>query len=512
MEREPPKVPPAFTRNQDGKPDLRIWLSQTLVDIVPRFVLDHTGHLLAANQSFADLFALPGPFLLPYSELVPHRWPPFCLDGQRFTQFFQREAESQGCLVTTHRCLEHSPCFALSWRPWQSSNGKTVYQGWASSVNYPTPSHPPLHFQNAHRLILSILSCIPDPVFIKNETGVYSLVNPAFAEYIGLPVSAVLGKTDFELLSPEVARQCLATDQKVIHTHQSQEYEHTIKDTKGQLHHIRVRKSPLFTSKGDFIGILGTCLDITDQKRQSLQGEQVETLLLQKDRQLEQISHDLKSTLSAMIEVLANLLNSVERKIATHHPPSIDELEMLSVTLDTTKYLFRLASELQQSCHHSGEKNNFTDNNIINLSALVKQVVNLNTPYAKKKQIRLSANYPDPCHLRADADRIREVLDNLINNAIKFSRPRSEVSVDVTVTESKIHLQVTDHGPGLTKEDQERLFQRFTTLSAKPTGGESSTGLGLSIAKMLVEQHSGRIWAENHPGKGAAFHVEWPAP
>lgn len=517
MENGPQRVPSGVgKRQQDGKPDLRIWLSQTLMDLVPRFVLDHTGHLLAANQAFADLFALPGPFLASSSELVPHHWPPFCLDGERFSHFFRKDPHAPGCLVTPHRFQEHSPCFALCWRPWQMVDGKILYQGWASAINSPTCAQPSLHFHNSHRLIFAILSCIPDPVFVKNESGVYSLINPAFSHRIGLPISAILGKTDFELMTAPIARQSMEIDQKVIHTHLTQEYEQQETDSDGQTRLYQIRKSPLLTTKGDLVGILGICRDVTELRKQakSMQDIQIgaEHVLLEKAELLELASHDLKSPLSAMVEVLATLQKSLQMKAETKQTPSAEDMDMLEVSLGSTEHMLRLVSDLLQTYRIQHGKPAAQNGEVINLSALVKQVIDLNTPHARKKRIKLNTSYPEPCHLRADADRIREVLDNLVNNAIKFSKPRSEVSIDVEVTGDKVHLQVTDHGPGLTEEDQEKLFQRYTPLSAKPTGGESSTGLGLCITKKLVEQHSGRIWAENRPGEGAAFHVEWPAP
>lgn len=73
-----------------------------------------------------------------------------------------------------------------------------------------------------------------------------------------------------------------------------------------------------------------------------------------------------------------------------------------------------------------------------------------------------------------------------------------------------MELAIRDQGPGLTTEDQKRLFGKFQRLSAKPTGGESSTGLGLSIVELLVRKHGGRIWAESEPGQGSTFRVELP--
>jgi signal transduction histidine kinase len=117
-----------------------------------------------------------------------------------------------------------------------------------------------------------------------------------------------------------------------------------------------------------------------------------------------------------------------------------------------------------------------------------------------------------------------QVLDNLISNALKYSPHGKNVFVRITKTEvqtvndddesvrvfSYIRFAVQDEGPGLSALDKEKLFQKFTRLSARPTGGEYTTGLGLSIVKKMVEAMHGRVWCESEFGKGATFIVELP--
>jgi len=109
-----------------------------------------------------------------------------------------------------------------------------------------------------------------------------------------------------------------------------------------------------------------------------------------------------------------------------------------------------------------------------------------------------------------DPNATLQVVDNLVSNAIKYSPPRKSIQVHLLQQDGKARLVVKDHGPGLTPEDQKRLFGKFARLSAKPTGGEVSIGLGLSIVKKMVEASGGKVWCESEPGNGAAFIVEWP--
>jgi signal transduction histidine kinase len=130
---------------------------------------------------------------------------------------------------------------------------------------------------------------------------------------------------------------------------------------------------------------------------------------------------------------------------------------------------------------------------------------------AKGKDITIERILAQP-GLRVLADRrfLGETLDNLVSNAVKFSPAGTRITLRAASAGGRIRLSVEDQGPGLTGDDLSRLFGRFTKLSARPTGGESSAGLGLSIVKYFVEAMGGRIWAESEPGQGAAFRVELP--
>jgi signal transduction histidine kinase/ligand-binding sensor domain-containing protein len=130
---------------------------------------------------------------------------------------------------------------------------------------------------------------------------------------------------------------------------------------------------------------------------------------------------------------------------------------------------------------------------------------------ARTKDIALRFEGPEgACLAWGDAKFTKEALDNLISNAVKFSPPGRPVTVRLEPMGPVIRVSVEDQGPGLTPEDRVRLFGRFARLSARPTGGEKSTGLGLSIVKHMVDAMGGRIWVDSEPGQGAAFRVELP--
>jgi signal transduction histidine kinase len=121
----------------------------------------------------------------------------------------------------------------------------------------------------------------------------------------------------------------------------------------------------------------------------------------------------------------------------------------------------------------------------------------------KGTQVR-QEDVPD-CEVQADPTRLRQIMDNLISNAVKFSPAGSTVTVAASANSAEVRVEVRDQGPGVTGADRELLFHDFARLTPQPTGGESSTGLGLAITKRIVEAHGGRIGVESEPGKGATF-------
>ncbi|WP_407167320.1 DUF3369 domain-containing protein [Bradyrhizobium sp. ORS 111] len=148
----------------------------------------------------------------------------------------------------------------------------------------------------------------------------------------------------------------------------------------------------------------------------------------------------------------------------------------------------------------------------VDVAALVNEVTEANLPSAINKQQSISVSGPQQFVTMCDADRIREAIDNLVSNAIKYSPIGGKITVAVSHEADSTVIRIADQGPGLSPEDLGRLFGRFQRLSAKPTAGESSTGLGLSIVKRIIDMHGGHVTAQSPgPGQGSTFTVTLPA-
>ena len=147
----------------------------------------------------------------------------------------------------------------------------------------------------------------------------------------------------------------------------------------------------------------------------------------------------------------------------------------------------------------------------LDLSQTVAAVLETQRPRAVAKQQTLHwQNEVGAVSVLADATVLTQVIENLISNAVKYSPAGKNIFVRLRRLQEGTLCEVQDEGPGLSAEDQKKLFGKFARLSAKPTGGENSTGLGLSIVKKMVEAMNGRVWCESELGRGATFIVEFP--
>ncbi|MBD1210609.1 MAG: hypothetical protein H9535_19430 [Ignavibacteria bacterium] len=224
-----------------------------------------------------------------------------------------------------------------------------------------------------------------------------------------------------------------------------------------------------------------------------------------KTQMLSMVSHDLKNPLTTVL--LAS--KSLRVQVADN----TDALEMTEMIRDSAETMHKLITEiLDQAALEHGQLEIRT--NKLQLEEICLELIHEYQYRAQDKQQQLQTEIADYCSMYGDENRLRQVFDNLISNAIKYSPPKSNIIVRLYKEEnfnnSIVRFEVQDEGPGLTQEDQQKLFGFFQRLSSKPTGGESSTGVGLAIVKQIVELHGGRVWCESEPGNGATFIVELP--
>jgi signal transduction histidine kinase len=154
-----------------------------------------------------------------------------------------------------------------------------------------------------------------------------------------------------------------------------------------------------------------------------------------------------------------------------------------------------------------------TTMSVVNISAYLDVFVSQHVPLGEEKNIKilLEKDLDDSVNLMTNAEYLTRSLDNLVSKALKFSPRETTVCIKAETKDNQVYISISDQGPGLNELDQAILFIKFKRLTAKPTGGESSTGLGLSIVKTLVTRLNGKIIVESTVGKGTTFTVVFAA-
>jgi signal transduction histidine kinase len=240
-------------------------------------------------------------------------------------------------------------------------------------------------------------------------------------------------------------------------------------------------------------------------KRLSEKNEQIQAQILElnalnmeKNEMIEIVAHDLKNPLTSAMTISQLLSNE---KI------SGDQREYLDYIKKALNRMNSLVAKILEIkvLESSSIKTSYSQ---VNLKQITEQVISALKILSENKNIQIITDLEN---VSAPLDRslIVQIIDNLVSNAIKFSHPHTKVHVRLKEVNQTLRFEIDDEGPGIRADELPRLFQKFQTLHARPTAGESSTGLGLSIVKKYVEAMEGKVWCESEFGKGSTFIVEF---
>ncbi len=362
-----------------------------------------------------------------------------------------------------------------------------------------------------YRLLQDLMDNIPDVIYFKDRKGRLLLVNKAHAKGLGLKPEQVAGKTDFDFFPKERAKMMVKDDQHVFKTGKPiiDKIERATR-ADGVDNYVSTTKIPRFDEKGRVVGLIGITRDIT--RRMQLERIKERNAALEKKlRVLGEVnrlksefisiaSHELRTPLSIVKEAvmlvfegLGGEINDKQKLLLGRAKNNIERLKkIIEDLLDTS----RIESGRLQ-LHYS----------LVNLNELLVDSAMFFKKLAREKDIRLEYYLPkQQIDIFVDAERINQIIENLISNAIKFTEEGGQIKVEVKILENKVRVGVLDTGVGITREDLSRLFNKFVQVSKIPNMENKGLGLGLSIAKELVERHGGEIWAESKLGVGSKFY------
>jgi signal transduction histidine kinase/ligand-binding sensor domain-containing protein len=240
-------------------------------------------------------------------------------------------------------------------------------------------------------------------------------------------------------------------------------------------------------------------------KSQELQSKNDELIRINEEKNslVGIVAHDLRSP-------LASIMSGIQL-IRMQPELSPEEMEKLLNPMEEllNKQLSMIARILDTEAIDSGKSNVKLER--VDVNSIIKKLLPQTKKIAESKSITIrSVLAPGMLYAIADAGYLEQIVDNLVNNAIKFSPKQSVVIILSEVGDDAVRIGVKDYGPGISLSDQKKLFRKFNKLTAKPTAGESTTGLGLSIVKRFVDDMNGRVWCDSELGEGSTFWVELP--
>lgn len=273
--------------------------------------------------------------------------------------------------------------------------------------------------------------------------------------------------------------------------------EGEIRRRNGSVVSVGITYAPLLARNGRMLNIISTVRDITRFREADVL----------KDTFISVVSHELKTP----VAIIKGYAETLRRPEARRNPALVEEM-LTSITEESDR-LARLVDDLLDASRLQAGGLPFRDVEDVDLRFIARRVIERYSPQSAKHTLILdfgespSGEFPV---IRGDPQRLEQVLDNLVSNAIKYSPRGGEVRIKGEATPVEVIISVSDQGVGIPLEDQQRIFSRFYRVENPETRAVSGTGLGLYLTRAIVQAHGGRCWVDSVPGQGATFYVALP--
>ena len=339
--------------------------------------------------------------------------------------------------------------------------------------------------------LTSILSYMTDGVLATNRRGQIIMVNEMAAKQLNVNPDEVLNTSILDLLSlgDDYDLRSLITEVPEL-TIDSQ-------DENGEYLSLRVRFALIRRESGFISGLVAVLHDTTEQDKE------------ERERRLfvSNVSHELRTPLTSVKSYLEALDDG-----ALSEPVAPD---FVKVSLNETNRMMRMVTDLLSLSRIDNETSQL-DIELTNFTAFITFILNRfdkikSQSQEDTKKYELIREYPiTPIWVEIDTDKMTQVIDNILNNAIKYSPDGGKIKVGMKTTDAQLIITISDEGLGIPKKDLPRIFDRFYRVDKARSRAQGGTGLGLAIAKEIVKQHKGFIWAKSEYGKGSTFTIVLP--
>lgn len=335
----------------------------------------------------------------------------------------------------------------------------------------------------------SILSYMTDGVLATNRRGQIIMINDMAKRQLGVERDDALNQNILELLKieDEYELRDLIT--------QSPELMIYSQNVNGEYISLRVRFALIRRESGFISGLVAVLHDTTEQEKE------------ERERRLfvSNVSHELRTPLTSVKSYLEALDEG-----ALTEPVAPD---FIKVSLDETNRMMRMVTDLLHLSRIDNETSHL-DVELINFTAFITFILNRFDKMKsqdEEKKYELVRDYPiNSVWIEIDTDKMTQVIDNILNNAIKYSPDGGKITVSMKTTDDQMILSISDQGLGIPKQDLPKIFDRFYRVDRARSRAQGGTGLGLAIAKEIIKQHKGFIWAKSEYGKGSTFTIVLP--
>ncbi|MGL5949402.1 MAG: aerobic respiration two-component sensor histidine kinase ArcB [Aeromonas sp.] len=357
-------------------------------------------------------------------------------------------------------------------------------------------------------LLRSFLDTSPDLVYYRNQETLFSGCNRAMEALTGRSESELIGLSPSEVYRADIAHKVIETDKQVFASNAPLTYEQWLEYPDGSRAYFEVRKVPFFDRHGQRLGLLGFGRDITERKQYQ---DQLEQASRDKTTFITTISHELRTPLNGIVGLSHMLLDTPlsaaqSQQMRTIHLSAVTLGHIFNDIIDLDKLDRRYLSIAPTP---------------LALPSFLEELETLCAMLAEQKglQFVLERGAGLPAWVAADGTRLRQVLWNLVGNAVKFT-PSGQVALQVQAQAGSaagmaaLSFAVRDSGIGIAPAQQEKIFDLYYQVANAPQGQvfASGTGIGLAVARQLVEAMGGRIRVESALGQGACFYVEVALP
>ncbi|EHL0152036.1 aerobic respiration two-component sensor histidine kinase ArcB [Escherichia coli] len=359
-----------------------------------------------------------------------------------------------------------------------------------------------IQLEQQSSFLRSFLDASPDLVFYRNEDKEFSGCNRAMELLTGKSEKQLVHLKPADVYSPEAAAKVIETDEKVFRHNVSLTYEQWLDYPDGRKACFEIRKVPYYDRVGKRHGLMGFGRDITERKRYQ---DALERASRDKTTFISTISHELRTPLNGIVGLSRILLDT---ELTAEQEKYLKTIHVSAVTLGN---IFNDIIDMDKMERRKVQ----LDNQPVDFTSFLADLENLSALQAQQKGLRfnLEPTLPLPHQVITDGTRLRQILWNLISNAVKFTQ-QGQVTVRVRYDEGDmLHFEVEDSGIGIPQDELDKIFAMYYQVKdshgGKPATG---TGIGLAVSRRLAKNMGGDITVTSEQGKGSTFTLTIHAP